>query len=92
MATVEPVDESPADDTPAQPKRGRKPKAAAEKRTVKLSIYLTPSIYEGMKTLASATQQDVSDIFFTLAEEYVTRNSDKVQDIRSFFARLGAIR
>lgn len=86
------VDTSAVESEDLKPKRGRKPKPESEKRSVKLSIYLTPEVYEGMRTLAYATQQDISDVFFTLCEEYVSRNREQVNDIRSFFSRLKAIK
>lgn len=92
VATVEPVDESPADDTPAQPKRGRKPKAAAEKRTVKLSIYLTPSLYSALDDLAHYDQREISDVIYGLVEDFTERNAEQLLDYRSFLARRKAIR
>ncbi len=75
-----------------QPRRGRKPKAEQERRSVKLSIYLTPKLYEGLKFLASAKGEDISDVVFTQLEDFVARNSENVENIRNFFASLGAIK
>ena len=73
-------------------RRGRKVKPDAERRSVKISIYLTHDVYDGMRDLAAASKQDVSDIFFTLASEFVERNADKLNTVRSFFASLGVIK
>ena len=75
-----------------QVKRGRKEKPESERRSVKMSIYLTQSIYDGLKTLAAATQRDVSDVIFDLAEDFVTRNEDKIAATKVFFDSLGAIK
>lgn len=75
-----------------QPRRGRKPKDAQERRSVKLSIYLTPKLYEGLKFLASAKGEDISDVVFTQLEDFVSRNSENVENIRNFFASLGTIK
>ena len=75
-----------------QPRRGRRPKNEQERRSVKLSIYLTPKLYEGLKFLASAKGEDISDVVFTQLEDFVVRNSENVKNIRNFFASLGAIK
>ena len=75
-----------------QPRRGRRPKNEQERRSVKLSIYLTPKLYEGLKFLASAKGEDISDVVFTQLEDFVLRNSENVKNIRNFFASLGAIK
>ena len=75
-----------------QPRRGRRPKNEQERRSVKLSIYLTPKLYEGLKFLASAKGEDISDVVFTQLEDFVLRNSENVNNIRNFFASLGAIK
>ena len=75
-----------------QARRGRKPKQEDERRSVKLSIYLTPKLYEGLKFLASAKGEDISDVVFTQLEDFVERNSENVENIRNFFASLGAIK
>ena len=75
----------------AQVKRGRKEKPEAERRSVKMSIYLTQGIYDGLKTLAAATQRDISEILFGLAEDFVNRNEDKIKATKNFFETLGTI-
>lgn len=87
MDAVEPVN-----DTPVQHKRGRKPKAATEKRTVKLSIYLTPSLYSALDDLAHYDQREISDVIYGLIEDFTERNAEQLLDYRSFLARRKAIR
>ncbi len=79
-------------DTEQKPKRGRKPKAAAEKRTVKLSIYLTPSLYSALDDLAHYDQREISDVIYGLVEDFTERNAEQLLDYRSFLARRKAIR
>ena len=74
-------------DTESKPKRGRKPKNADERKTVKLSIYLTPSLFADLRDLAHYSQQDISDVLFGLVEDFATRNSEALLDYRSFLAR-----
>lgn len=94
---VEPVTETMpegalefAEDTPKR--RGRKSKPEADRRSVKISIYLTPSLYEGVRLLASARQEDISDVIFSVLDDFVDRNSDKISTVRDFFASLGVIK
>ena len=75
-----------------KPKLGRKSKSETERRSEKFSIYLTPRIYQGMKTLAALSMQDMSDIFFTLASDFVDRNADKLDKAQDFLENLGAIK
>ena len=85
-----PVDTPEAEyitDTESKPKRGRKPKNADERKTVKLSIYLTPSLFADLRDLAHYSQQDISDVLFGLVEDFATRNSEALLDYRSFLAR-----
>ena len=85
-----PVDTPEAEyitDTEQKPKRGRKPKNADERKTVKLSIYLTPSLFADLRDLAHYSQQDISDVLFGLVEDFATRNSEALLDYRSFLAR-----
>lgn len=79
-----------AEDTPKR--RGRKSKPEADRRSVKISIYLTPSLYEGVRLLASARQEDISDVIFSVLDDFVDRNSDKISTVRDFFASLGVIK
>lgn len=81
-------------DTEAEqkPKRGRKPKNAAERKTVKLSIYLTESLFADLRDLAHYTQQDISDVLFGLVEDFSLRNREALLDYRSFLARRKAIK
>ena len=88
--TIEVPEVSEAQET--QVRRGRKEKPEAERRSVKMSIYLTQRIYDGLKTLAAATQQDISDVIFSLAEDFVTRNEDKIEATKNFFETLGTIK
>ena len=88
-AESEAIDEP---ETPAQPRRGRKPKDEQERRSVKLSIYLTPKLYEGLKILASIKREDISDMVFSQLENFVERNSENVKKARNFFASLGVIK
>lgn len=76
----------------AQVKRGRKEKPEAERRSVKMSIYLTQGIYDGLKTLAAASQRDISEILYSLAEDFVNRNEDKIEATKNFFETLGTIK
>lgn len=75
-----------------QPRRGRKPKDEQERRSVKLSIYLTPKLYDGVEELASMLKQDVSEVVFTLLEDFVARNSEKMIAHQNFLASIGAIK
>lgn len=79
-------------DNEQQVKRGRKPKPDDERRNVKISIYLTGKVYESMKALAALSMQDMSDIFFTLASDFVERNAEKLNAAQDFLANLGAIK
>ena len=81
---------TPEDDT--KPRRGRKPKPDDERRSEKFSIYLTPALYEAMKDLAYFSRQDISDIFFSLAADYVERNRDKLDMFRNFLEQAGTIK
>ena len=76
----------------SKPKRGRKPKAEADRRSEKLSIYLTPQVYADMKTLAHSVEQDISDIFFSLAEDFVARNSERLSAYRDFLAQANPLK
>ena len=73
-------------------KAGRKPKPPSEKRSVKLSIYITPRLADDVKTLAACSRQDISDITFTLLEDFVERNRDILENAKSFFSNLGTIK
>lgn len=75
-----------------QPRRGRQPKDEQERRSVKMSIYLTPKLYDGVEELASMLKQDVSEVVFTLLEDFVARNSEKMIAHQNFLASIGAIK
>ena len=79
-----------AEDTPKR--RGRKSKPEADRRSVKISIYLTPSLYEGVRLLAASRKEDISDVIFSVLDDFVDRNSDKISTVRDFFASLGVIK
>ncbi len=75
-----------------QPKRGRKAKPDAEKRSVKISIYLTPEIYNGLKICAAISQQDLSDFFNQLASDCIERNSEAISAYQAFLDKFGGIK
>ena len=79
------TDEGIAEDS--KPRRGRKPKAEEDRRSEKISIYLTPRVYADMRALAHSVGQDISDIFFSLAEDFVERNSERLNAYRDFLAQ-----
>lgn len=85
---------APMTEQPQQtaPRRGRKLKPEAEKRSVKMSIYLTPEIYEGMKACAAISRQDLSDLFNQIAADCVERNAEAIKEYRRFLDRIGGIK
>ena len=86
-ATAQPVHE------PVQGvRRGRKSKPEADRRSVKISIYLTPSLYEGAEELAHMMKQDLSSVIFSLLEGFVGRNTDKLRAHQDFLDSLGVIK
>ena len=78
------TDSHEAINTVSKPKRGRKPKAAAEKRTVKLSIYLTPSLYANVKDLANLYGKSITDYIVSLIE----RDTEAKQEHLIFFREM----
>ena len=84
---VSPADEHEGIAEASKPKRGRKPKAEEDRRSEKISIYLTPRVYADMRALAHSVGQDISDIFFSLAEDFVERNSERLNAYRDFLAQ-----
>ena len=62
-------------------------KGGEDRRSEKLNIYLTPRVYADMKALAHSVGQDISDIFFSLAEDFVARNRERLSAYRDFLAQ-----
>ena len=87
---VENVEILDVEETPR--KAGRKPKPPAEKRSVKLSIYITPGLANDVRDLAACSRQDISDITFALLEDFVERNRETLNNARNFFANVGTVK
>ena len=88
VAQPEPVEVEPVQGV----RRGRKSKPEADRRSVKISIYLTPSLYEGAEELAHMMKQDLSSVIFSLLEGFVGRNTDKLRAHQDFLDSLGVIK
>ena len=71
--------------------RGRKPKPANEKRTEKINVYLTPSLYADIKDLAYFSKRELSEVFLSLASEFVDRNRTTLEAFRKFAKNAGTI-
>ena len=72
-----------------QPRRGRRPKNEQERRSVKLSIYLTPKLYEDLRDIASYHRQDISDVVFEALEKLVVSEGDDIRAFHLFLASRG---
>ena len=75
-----------------KPRFGRKPKNAADRRSEKMSIYLTPQLMADLRDLANYSQLDISDVVFNLIEDFTLRNCEILQDYREFLSRRRALR
>lgn len=71
--------------------KGRKPKPAEDRRSEKLNIYLTPTLYQDIKDLAYFSKREISDIYFSLSNEFVERNRKILEEYREFAKNAGTI-
>lgn len=71
--------------------KGRKPKPAEDRRSEKFNIYLTPALYQDMKDLAYFSKREISEIFFSLASDFVERNRKTLEAFREFAKNAGTI-
>ena len=69
-----------------KPRRGRKLKPDAEKRSVKFSIYLTPKVHEALRDLAASVASDISDLILIALEKFIENNDERLQAYRNFKA------
>ena len=72
--------------------RGRKPKRPEDRKSAKLNIYLTPSLYEDLKELAYYSEREISEILFSITSDFVERNRAKLEAYREFKQRAGIIK
>ena len=87
VAQVEPERAAEMTDVkPARASLGRKPKAENDRRSVKVSIYLTPALYNGVKNIAALSQQDISTVIFSALSNLVDRNADTLKAYETFCA------
>lgn len=73
---------------PEKVKLGRQPKPESERRSVKISIYMTQSLYDNIRDLAALSRQDVSTVIFYALSELVDRNADTLNAYQGFLANL----
>ena len=72
--------------------RGRKPKPQTELRNVKMSIYLTQTVFEGIRDIAAMQRRDVSNVVFDALADLVAQNSAKLNAFQRFLAELDSIK
>lgn len=84
--------DSPSPVVTDKPRIGRKPKLAADRRSEKMSIYLTPQLMADLKDLSNYSRQDISDVVFGLIENFTQRNSEILQEFREFLSRRKVLR
>ena len=63
------------------------PKAEQEKR-VKVSVYLNPETYEGIRLMSANMNQTVSDILEVFARNFIDLNQEAIQRMRSAWSEV----
>ena len=67
-----------------------RPKNDTEKKSERVSLLLTPQMFEDISTLAQIRKMSLNDLFTSLAAQAIKKNQHAIDEVKSVMAKVSS--